>query len=73
MPPKQTQDKKIQVLPDRKPFQFSEFQEEVPTQQNTVVVMPEKVKSTGPWSDDLIEDRDDPSWTTVSRKKRKTK
>jgi hypothetical protein len=61
-------------IPERKVFQFSEFQEEVvtmPIKENTVV-MP-KPKSVGPWSDDLIEDLDDPSWTTVTRKKRKTK
>ncbi len=61
--------------PERKAFQFSEFQEEeivtMPIKENTVV-MP-KPKSMGPWSDDLIEDVDDPSWTTVTRKKRKTK
>ena len=61
--------------PERKPFQFSEFQEEqavtMPIKENAVI-MP-KPKLVGPWSDDLIEDLDDPSWTTVMRKKRKTK
>jgi hypothetical protein len=61
--------------PERKVFQFSEFQEEevvtMPNKENTRV-MP-KPKLVGPWSDDLIEDLDDPSWTTVTRKKKKTK
>ena len=67
--------KKLMPKPERKAFQFSEFQEEeavtMPIKENAVV-MP-KPKPTGPWSDDLIEDLDDPSWTTVMRKKRKTK
>jgi hypothetical protein len=66
--------KKLMPKPERKTFQFHEFQEEVvtmPIKENTVV-MP-KPKPVGPWSDDLIEDLDDPSWTTVMRKKRKTK
>lgn len=69
------QDPAKKGIPERKAFQFSEFQEEeivtMPIKENTVV-MP-KPKPTGPWSDDLIEDVDDPSWTTVMRKKRKTK
>ena len=69
------QDPAKKGIPERKVFQFSEFQEEeivtMPIKENTVV-MP-KPKPMGPWSDDLIEDLDDPSWTTVTRKKRKTK
>jgi hypothetical protein len=61
--------------PERKVFQFSEFQEEeivtMPIKESATVIP--KPKSMGPWSDDLIEDVDDPSWTTVTRKKRKTK
>jgi len=73
---KPSNQKKVQVQPERKAFQFHEFQEEVPpSPSNNVVVMPdlEKKKPTGPWSDDLIVDKDDPSWTTVKRKIRKTK
>jgi hypothetical protein len=70
----QKNQKKVQVQPERKAFQFSEYQEEdLPAPSTNVVVMPEVKKSTGPWSDDLIEDKDDPSWTTVKRKIRKTK
>jgi hypothetical protein len=65
--------KKVVVQPERKLFQFSEFKEEEPVKVENLVVEPEKKKMTGPWSDDLIEDVDDPSWTTVTRKKRKTK
>jgi len=50
-------------------FQFSTFAFEEPKAEN-VVVQP-KPKPTGPWSDDLIEDKDDPSWTVVERKRRK--
>jgi hypothetical protein len=61
--------------PERKTFQFHEFQEEevvtMPIKESATVIP--KPKPTGPWSDDLIEDVDDPSWTTVTRKKRKTK
>ena len=67
--------KKLMPKPERKAFQFSEFQEEeivtMPIKESATS-MP-KPKPTGPWSDDLIEDLDDPSWTTVMRKKRKTK
>jgi hypothetical protein len=69
----QTNPKKVQVQPERKLFQFSEFQEEEPVKTQNVVVEPEKKKLTGPWSDDLVEDKDDPSWITVKRKIRKTK
>jgi hypothetical protein len=53
-------------------FQFSTLAFEEPKVEN-VVVQPEqpKPKTTGPWSDDLIEDKDDPSWTVVERKRRK--
>jgi len=50
-------------------FQFSSVSFEEPKVEN-VVVQP-KTKPTGPWSDDLIEDKDDPSWTVVQRKRRK--
>ena len=50
-------------------FQFSSVNFEEPKVEN-VVVQP-KPKPTGPWSDDLIEDKDDPSWTVVERKRRK--
>jgi len=50
-------------------FQFSSVSFEEPKVEN-VVVQP-KPKTTGPWSDDLIEDKDDPSWTVVERKRRK--
>ena len=50
-------------------FQFSALAFEEPKVEN-VVVQP-KPKTTGPWSDDLIEDKDDPSWTVVERKRRK--
>jgi hypothetical protein len=50
-------------------FQFSALAFEEPKAEN-VVVQP-KPKTTGPWSDDLIEDKDDPSWTVVERKRRK--
>jgi len=63
--------KKVVIQPERKLFQFSEFKEEEPVKVETVVVEPEKKKMTGPWSDDLVEDRDDPSWITVKRKGRK--
>jgi len=63
----------VQVQPERKTFQFFEFQEEEPVKVTNVVVEPEKKKLTGPWSDDLVEDKDDPSWITVKRKIRKTK
>jgi hypothetical protein len=72
----QQNQKKVLVQPERKAFQFHEYQEEEPPVSSTnVVVLPEveKKKPTGPWSDDLIEDKDDPSWTTVKRKIRKTK
>jgi hypothetical protein len=66
--------KKPNPKPERKVFQFSEFQEEevvtMPIKENAVLMPKPK---TGPWSDDLVEDVDDPSWTTVTRKKRKTK
>jgi len=69
----QTNPKKVQVQPERKPFTFHEFQEEEPVKTQNVVVEPEKKKLTGPWSDDLVEDKDDPSWITVKRKARKHK
>ena len=50
-------------------FQFSSVTFEEPAVEN-VVVQP-RPKPTGPWSDDLIEDKDDPSWTVVQRKRRK--
>jgi len=62
--------KKPGPKPEHKPFSFSEFQEEEVKPANTVV-QPEPKKVSGPWSDDLIEDVDDPSWTTVTRKKRR--
>ena len=71
----QNPSKNLMPKPERKLFSFSKFQEEeavtMPIKENTVI-MP-KPKPVGPWSDDLIEDVDDPSWTTVTRKKRKTK
>jgi hypothetical protein len=53
-------------------FQFSDLAFEEPKEQNVVVqpALP-KTKPTGPWSDDLIEDKDDPSWTVVQRKRRR--
>jgi len=53
-------------------FQFSAVALDEPREQN-VVVQPEqpRPKPTGPWSDDLIEDKDDPSWTVVQRKRRR--
>jgi hypothetical protein len=68
-------DPKKKKVVEPKSFSFSEFQEEevvtMPIKENTTVIP--KPKPVGPWSDDLIEDLDDPSWTTVTRKKRKTK
>jgi len=60
-----------QPAPRQEPstFQFSSVSFEEPKVEN-VVVQP-KPKPTGPWSDDLIEDKDDPSWTVVQRKRRK--
>jgi hypothetical protein len=53
-------------------FQFSSVNFEEPKEQNVVVQPAQpKPKPTGPWSDDLIEDKDDPSWTVVERKRRK--
>jgi hypothetical protein len=69
--PQQTEGLKKPVpKTEHKPFLFSEFQEEEVKPLNTVV-QPEPKKVSGPWSDDLIEDVDDPSWTTVTRKKRR--
>ena len=78
MQKQQNQDptKKLMPKPERKTFQFHEFEEEavtMPIKENTNAVVMPKPKPVGPWSDDLIEDLDDPSWTTVTRKKRKTK
>ena len=53
-------------------FQFSDVNFEEPKEQNVVVQPAQpKPRPTGPWSDDLIEDKDDPSWTVVERKRRK--
>ena len=52
-------------------FQFSSVSFEEPKVENVVVQPVEAKRPTGPWSDDLTEDRDDPSWTVVSRKRRK--
>jgi len=72
MSTQQSNQKKV-VQPERKAFQFHEFQEEELAKPEVVVAELPKKSSTGPWSDDLIEDKDDPSWTTVKRKVRKTK
>jgi hypothetical protein len=72
MSTQQSNQKKV-VQPERKTFQFHEFQEEEPAKEVEVVVAELPKKSTGPWSDDLIEDKDDPSWIMVKRRIRKTK
>jgi hypothetical protein len=61
--------KKASTVQVESTFQFSNINFEEPKAEN-VVVQP-KPKPTGPWSDDLIEDKDDPSWTVVQRKRRR--
>ena len=68
---KQTNGKRSAPRQEPSSFQFSDVTFEEPKVENVVVQPVDSKRPTGPWSDDLTEDRDDPSWTVVVRKKRK--
>ena len=77
------QQQKKQRAPEPVKFQFCDVKEEEepskeqPKESNTLhtsttKLMEETINTSGAWADLLLEDTD-PSWTTVQRKKRKTK
>jgi len=69
---KQTNGKRSAPRQEPSSFQFSDLTFEEPKVENVVVQPVDSKRPTGPWSDDLTQDRDDPSWTVVVRKKRRT-